>query len=159
DPSSPHFEVPNVGLKDEQQSARLLERAGLRRRLDRLRLGADRNSSMRAMDVYEAQALDLLTSSSAAAAFDLNREPLPSRERYGRHQWGQQCLMARRLVEAGVEIVTTTFDGPLCGRVANWDDHAVNHHVFEALKFRAPAFDQAVTTLIEDLYERGLDRR
>ena len=159
DPSSPHFEVPNVGLKDEQQSVRLLERAGLRRRLDRLRLEADRNSSMRAMDVYEAQALDLLTSSSAAEAFDLNREPAASRERYGRHQWGQQCLMARRLVEAGVEIVTTTFDGPLCGRVANWDDHAVNHHVFEALKFRAPAFDQAVTALIEDLYERGLDRR
>ena len=55
--------------------------------------------------------------------------------------------MARRLVEAGVEIVTTDADGPLCGRVANWDDHAVNHHVFDALKFRAPFFDQAVTAL------------
>ena len=81
------------------------------------------------------------------------------RERYGLHQWGQQCLMARRLVEAGVEIVTTTFDGPLCGRVANWDDHAVNHHVFDALRFRAPYFDQAVSALIEDVYERGLDKR
>jgi hypothetical protein len=67
--------------------------------------------------------------------------------------------MARRLVEAGVEIVTTTFDGPLCGRVANWDDHAVNHHVFDALRFRAPYFDQAVSALIEDIYARGLDRR
>ena len=67
--------------------------------------------------------------------------------------------MARRLVEAGVEIVTTTFDGPLCGRVANWDDHAVNHHVFDALQFRAPFFDQAVSALIEDVYDRGLDRR
>ena len=67
--------------------------------------------------------------------------------------------MARRLVEAGVEIVTTTFDGPLCGRVANWDDHAVNHHVFDALKFRAPYFDQAVSALIEDVYDRGLDQR
>jgi uncharacterized protein (DUF1501 family) len=67
--------------------------------------------------------------------------------------------MARRLAEAGVELITTTFDGPLCGRVANWDDHAVNHHVFEALQFRAGPFDQAVTALIEDVYERGLDKR
>jgi uncharacterized protein (DUF1501 family) len=58
-----------------------------------------------------------------------------------------------------VEIVTTTFDGPLCGRVANWDDHAVNHHVFDALRFRAPYVDQAVSALIEDIYARGLDRR
>ena len=67
--------------------------------------------------------------------------------------------MARRLVESGVDIVTTEFDGPLCGRVANWDDHAVNHHVFDALKYRAPFFDQAVTALIEDVYARGLDKR
>jgi uncharacterized protein (DUF1501 family) len=67
--------------------------------------------------------------------------------------------MARRLVEAGVEIVTTTFDGPLCGRVGNWDDHAVNHHVFDALQFRLPYFDQAVTALVEDVYARGLDKR
>ena len=75
------------------------------------------------------------------------------------NSWGQQCLMARRLVESGVDIVTTEFDGPLCGRVANWDDHAVNHHVFDALKYRAPFFDQAVTALIEDVYARGLDKR
>jgi hypothetical protein len=67
--------------------------------------------------------------------------------------------MARRLVEAGVDIVTTTFDGPLCGRVANWDDHAVNQHIFDVMKFRAPTFDQAVSALIEDVYARGLDRR
>jgi uncharacterized protein (DUF1501 family) len=67
--------------------------------------------------------------------------------------------MARRLVEAGVEIVTTEFDGPLCGRVANWDDHAVNHHVFDAIKYRAPFFDQAVSALVEDIYDRGLDKR
>jgi hypothetical protein len=67
--------------------------------------------------------------------------------------------MARRLVEAGVDVVATEFDGPLCGRVANWDDHAVNHHVFEAMKFRAPFFDQAISALIEDVYQRGLDKR
>jgi uncharacterized protein (DUF1501 family) len=67
--------------------------------------------------------------------------------------------MARRLVEAGVEIVATDFDGPLCSRVSNWDDHAVNHHIFEAISHRAPYFDQAVSALIEDIYQRGLDRR
>ncbi|MEX0586344.1 MAG: DUF1501 domain-containing protein, partial [Pirellulales bacterium] len=65
----------------------------------------------------------------------------------------------RRLVEAGVELISTELTGPPCGRVQNWDDHAVNHNVFEAMKFRAPVYDQAVTALIEDIYERGLDRR
>jgi hypothetical protein len=49
--------------------------------------------------------------------------------------------MARRLVEAGVDLVTTSLDGPLCGRVGNWDDHAVNHHVFEAMKARCRYLD------------------
>src|SRR4029078_428344 len=106
-----------------------------------------------------AQALNLLTSDEAGRAFDLNLEPPRLRDRYGRNQWGQQLLMARRLAEAGVEIITTTLDGPLCGRVGNWDDHAVNHHVFDALKYRAVFFDQAVSALVEDLYERGLDKR
>ncbi len=80
--------------------------------------------------------MNLLTSPAAQPAFELHREPDAVRDWYGRHQWGQQCLLERRLVEAGVEIVTTEFDGPLCGRVANWDDHAVNHHVFHALAYR-----------------------
>jgi hypothetical protein len=114
---------------------------------------------MQALDDFELQAMNLLTSPQARAAFDIRQEPAPVRERYGMNSWGQQCLMARRLVEAGVEVVTTEFDGPLCGRVANWDDHAVNHHVFDALQYRAPYFDQAVSALIEDIYDRGLDHR
>src|SRR5213079_3674195 len=95
----------------------------------------------------------------ARRAFDLEREDPRVRDRYGRNAWGQRCLLARRLVEAGVDLVTTSLDGPLCGRVGNWDDHAVNHHIFEAMKARMPYYDQAVTALIEDLYSRGLDRR
>jgi uncharacterized protein (DUF1501 family) len=159
DPNAPSFEVPNIGIRNGQQPDRLRDRISLRRQLDQLRREADRSDLMRSMDVYESQALDLLTSSAAAQAFDLNLEPAAMRDKYGRNQWGQQCLLARRLVEAGVDIVTTTFDGPLCGRVANWDDHAVNHHCFDAMKFRAPVFDQAVTALIEDICDRGLDRR
>ena len=58
-----------------------------------------------------------------------------------------------------MDLVTTSLDGPLCGRVGNWDDHAVNHHVFDAMKARCRYFDQAVSALIEDVHARGLDRR
>jgi len=159
DPNDPHFEVPNIGFKDPAQGERLTDRIRLKQRLDRLERAVDQSGAMQAIDAFEAQALSLLTNPAAREAFDLSREPERVRDRYGRHQWGQQCLMARRLVEAGVEIITTTFDGPLCGRVGNWDDHAVNHHVFDALRFRAPYFDQAVSALIEDVYARGLDKR
>ena len=159
DPSDPRFEVPNIGLREASGSGRLDERVRLRRRLDALERAADGSGAMGAIDDFEAQALQLLTSPAARQAFDLSCEPERVRDRYGRHAWGQQCLMARRLVEAGVEVVTTTFDGPLCGRVGNWDDHAVNHHIFDAMKFRAPVFDQAVTALIEDVCARGLDKR
>ncbi len=114
---------------------------------------------MQALDAFELQAASLLTSPQARLAFDLGKEDARVRDRYGRNAWGQQCLMARRLVEAGVELITTVFDGPLCGRVSNWDDHAVNHHVFEAIKFRAPVFDQAVAALVQDIYDRGLDKK
>lgn len=159
DPSAPKFSVPNIGLSSAEQVGRLQERIRLRRSFDEFRREVDQSGVMNAMDQFETQALNLLTSPEAAKAFDLNQEEAAVRDRYGRNQWGQQCLMARRLVEAGVEIVTTTFDGPLCGRVANWDDHAVNQHIFEALQFRMPTVDQAVTALIEDIYERGMDKR
>ncbi len=158
-PTQPTFVVPNVGLKDEGGKQRLQERSELKSNIDRMRRDIDQTGLMRAFDSFDAQALRLLSSPEAARAFDLSNEPDKLRERYGRNQWGQQCLMARRLVEAGVDIVATEFDGPLCGRVANWDDHAVNHHVFDANKFRAPYYDQAISALIEDIYDRGLDRR
>jgi len=159
DPSAPNFEVPNIGLKTAEEAQHLRKRIELRESFDRLQRQVDRAGSMQAIDSFEAQALNLLTSPDAQRAFDLNQEDARTRDRYGRNAWGQQCLMARRLVEAGVELITTTFDGPLCGRVANWDDHGVNHHVFDAQAFRLPVFDQAVTALIEDVYQRGLDKR
>lgn len=159
DPSVPNFRVPNLNVGSDEAIQRLTERSTLAARLDRLRRDIDTSGAMEAADRFETQALTLLTSSEAQEAFDLTRESEATRDRYGRNSWGQQCLMARRLVEAGVSVVTTEFDGPLCGRVANWDDHAVNHHVFDALAYRAPFFDQAVSALIEDVYNRGLDER
>ena len=158
-PDEPKFEVLGANINDEEMTNRLIQKDALRNRLDKLGRSIDQAGEMNAFDAYQAQALNLLVSPQAREAFDLSQEPDEIRESYGRHQWGQQCLMARRLVEAGVEIVSTEFDGPLCGRVNNWDDHAVNHHVFDAIKFRAPFFDQAVSALIEDVYARGLDQQ
>ncbi len=159
DPSDPAFRVPNLGLENAAEVERLRRRVGLRSRFDRLERMVGRRLEMEAIDTFEAQALELLTSREARHAFDLTREDEATRDRYGRNAWGQQLLMARRLVEAGVDIVTTELSGPLCGRTGVWDDHAVDHHVFQALSFRAAAYDHAVAALIEDIHDRGLADR
>jgi hypothetical protein len=159
DPNSPNFSVPNIGLSDPREVKRLDQRVALRKNLDTLQRAFDRHGELDALDQFEAQALTLLTNPRTKEAFDISKEDDRTRDRYGRNAWGQQLLLARRLVEAGVEVLTTSLRGPLCGRVNNWDDHAVNHHVFDAMRFRAEAYDQAVTALIEDVYDRGLDKR
>ncbi|WP_437194543.1 DUF1501 domain-containing protein [Planctomicrobium sp. SH527] len=159
DPNLPNFEVPNVGLSNAKEAARLSDRVALRQNLDLLERSFDRERELNALDEFEDQAMTLLTNPKTRDAFDLSKEDAATRDRYGRNRWGQQLLLARRLVESGVEIVTSQLSGPLCGRVQNWDDHAVNHHVFDAMRFRADAYDQACTALIEDLYSRGLDKR
>ena len=156
DPSQPNFSVPNIGLSDTQEVKRLDRRVALRKNLDNLQRAFDTYGELEALDQFEAQAMTLLTNPKTKQAFDLSLEDEATRDKYGRNSWGQQLLMARRLVEAGVEVLTTSLRGPLCGRVNNWDDHAVNHHVFDALRFRSEAYDQAVSALIEDIYERGL---
>ena len=159
DPSKPNFSVPNIGLSDAGEVKHLSRRASLRQNLDTLERAFDRAGELEALDEFESQAMTLLTNPRTKEAFDLSQEDDKTRDRYGRNTWGQQLLLARRLVEAGVEVLTSSLHGPLCGRVNNWDDHAVNHHVFDALRFRAAAYDQAVSALIEDIYERGLDER
>ncbi|MCA9084276.1 MAG: DUF1501 domain-containing protein [Planctomycetaceae bacterium] len=159
DPSAPNFSVPNIGLSDVNEVRHFGRRANLRQKLDTLERAFDTAGELQALDEFEAQAMTLLTNDQTKEAFDLSKEDDRTRDRYGRNMWGQQLLLARRLVEAGVDILTTSLRGPLCGRVQNWDDHAVNHHVFDALRFRAQAYDQAVSALIEDIYERGLDER
>jgi hypothetical protein len=159
DPNAPQFSVPNIGLSDTREVQRLGRRASLRQTLDTLERSFDQQRELDALDTFETRAMTLLTSAKTKEAFDLNREDPRTRDRYGRNTWGQQLLLARRLVEAGVDVLTTSLSGPLCGRVSNWDDHAVNHHVFDAMRFRSAAYDQAVSALIEDIYERGLDKR
>lgn len=159
DPSKPSFNVPNIGLSDANEVKHIGRRATLRQSLDTLERAFDKAGELQALDEFESQAMTLLTNPKTKEAFDLTKEDDKTRDRYGRNTWGQQLLLARRLVEAGVEVLTSSLHGPLCGRVSNWDDHAVNHHVFDALRFRSQAYDQAVSALIEDIYDRGLDKR
>lgn len=159
DPNRPNFEVPNIGLTDPAETRRLSDRLALRKSLDTMERAFDQANELGALDEFEQQAMSLLTNPKTRDAFDLNQEDKATRDRYGRNRWGQQLLLARRLVENGVDIVTSTLSGELCGRVRNWDDHAVNQHQFEALRFRMPNYDQAVSALIEDVYARGLDKR
>jgi hypothetical protein len=159
DPNDPKFEIPNIGLKDAAQVARVGGRAQLRTTLDGLSHCADKHAQHDDFDAFHGQALNVLTGPEARRAFDIGLEDPRVRDRYGRNAWGQRCLLARRLVEAGVDLVSVALNGPLSGRVNSWDDHAVNHHVFDAMKYRAPFFDRAVAALVEDLHERGLNER
>jgi len=159
DPNSADFRVPNLSQNDETMQATLRRRIDLRKQLDHLKARADYLNKMDALDAFEQQALSVLTGSQATRACDISQESEATRARYGRNRWGQQLLLARRLVESGVELVTAQLSGALCGGVGNWDDHAVNANCFEAIKYRLQFMDRAVAALIEDIYDRGLDQR
>ena len=158
-PNAPRFEVPNLSLTGAG-AARLDERLALLNGFDDVRRGYDRSGVMEAMDHHKREAVVLLPGDAARKAFDIGQEPARLRDRYGRTRVGQSLLLARRLAEAGVGLVAVmagSFDTP--NGSSNWDDHAVAWNIFEQMKLRLPVYDQALTALIEDIYDRGLDRR
>ena len=157
------YRVPivNGGLRDTHLSVdatRMNDRVGLRTSLDRFRRDIDRAGTMSVMDEFGRRALEVVMSGAAQKAFDLSLEDAKTRELYGPGE-GQEALTARRLVEAGVRFVTfcSRGNGP-DSNAHNWDDHAVNWDMTKAMHARLPAYDHVVTTLINDLYERGLDQ-
>jgi hypothetical protein len=165
DPSAPKFQVQNLSLAREMEG-RLDDRVALLSGLDRVRRSADSRGTMQAIDEFNQRALSLLTSDRARKAFDLSLEPAEVRERYGRHPWGYRALMARRLVEAGVSFVTMVMENCIApGQpmpkelVYNWDSHAVNCHIFKDALVRLPIYDRTITALVEDLHQRGLDKK
>ncbi|HEV3024353.1 MAG TPA: DUF1501 domain-containing protein [Pirellulales bacterium] len=165
DPSAPTFAVPNVAA-EQAVGARIGDRTRLLESLDRIERQIDASRMMESMDEFQQRAVSMLTSGRVKNAFDLSHETDAVRDRYGRHCWGQRALLARRLVEAGVSFVTVVMENPyqsgvpfLKQGVYNWDSHAVNCHIWDDLQIRLPIYDQAVTALIEDVYQRGLDRR
>ena len=164
DPSSPDFKVENIGVKQEMET-RLDDRLALLDGMDRLRREIDKSGVMEAMDEFNGQAMDMLTSDQVRSAFDLSREKDRTRDRYGYHAYGHRALLARRLVEAGSRFVTTVWENPWPGKAmpkncaSNWDSHAVNCDIFADCRWRMPNYDQALTALIEDVYGRGLDKK
>jgi hypothetical protein len=164
DPSQPNFQVRNLGISSDM-AARLDDRRTLLHGLDNLRRTIDQSGAIEAMDEYNQRAYQLLTDKKASQAFDLSLEDPKTRERYGNHAWGQRALLARRLVEAGSSFVTVVLEEtapgsprPL-GSGHNWDCHATGSHLFTDLRWKLPRVDQAVTALIEDIYNRGLDKK
>lgn len=137
---------------------RIQERRGLLQAFDTVRSDLDRSGVMNSMDRYGQQAVDMVLGDRARQAVDLQREPLKTRERYGKHLWHQQALLARRLVEAGVAFVT--IDLSYHGASGTWDNHGDNippyGGISRGLAPLLPLFDHLITTLVSDLQERGL---
>jgi hypothetical protein len=138
---------------------RLEDRAELMRSFDTMRRDLDAHNELAGMDAYSARALQMIGSPRTREAFDLRREPQRVRDMYGSSPGAQQFLLARRLVEAGVRVVT------LCGgwandgagnsssNLSNWDTHEDN---FNRIRYQAPRFDQAFAGLLTDLGQRGM---
>jgi len=139
----------------------LRHRQGLLKTLETLPRALDKSEELAAFDDNQQRAISLLVSSRTRQAFDLSLEPDRVRERYGKTHWGKSLLTARRLVEAGVRFVQCQAEyrlKPETGVTSNWDDHSVNSDIFKAYQEKLPSFDQSVSALIEDLYQRGLDK-
>ncbi|OWK46511.1 hypothetical protein FRUB_00210 [Fimbriiglobus ruber] len=150
DPNSPSFNVSELVLPDGIDVKRVADRTAIRDDLARLSRLADRADAVKGMHDYQARAVDLLTSPQTRQAFAINEESAALRDRYGRNTYGQSCLVARRLVEAGVRFVTVYYSPGIIG----WDTHKDN---FSTLKnSRLPHTDAALSALLDDLTDRGL---
>jgi hypothetical protein len=157
DPSKPDFKVPDLLPPDMIAGARLERRKRMRDIVDQATAAFEATEDARLLDDNFHAAFRMMTSEQARAAFDLTKEPLSVRERYGMNRFGQCCLLARRLVESGVRFVTintflTVFDE------ITWDIHGSKPFTsIEGMKdIVCPMYDQAYTALIEDLEQRGL---
>ena len=147
-PNAKGFKVRDVVLPSEISEGRAASRQTLRRSLDQMKRFNDKLAEDPAVsfDQFYAQGLDLVASPQAQQAFDIEREADKVREAYGRNDFAQRLLLARRLVEVGVSFVTVYTGG--------WDHHT---KIFEAYKGKhLKTFDQGVAALITDLDERGL---
>ncbi|HMC64713.1 MAG TPA: DUF1501 domain-containing protein [Gemmataceae bacterium] len=147
DPSSPGFKVRDLSIATETERKRLERRYSMLRDVDRYQKQVEEAAPVvKARDTFYEKAHGLITSPAAKRAFDLSQEPDRVREAYGRNSLGQSCLLARRLIEAGVHFVTVTDGG--------WDTHVNN---FKSLKERLlPRLDRAYAALLQDLHGRGM---
>jgi len=164
DPSLPGYAPRGLGLAGGVTPPKLEERRSLLTDFDRIRRDIDRSGELEGSDQLRSAAYQILTGPGMARAFNLNQEDDRVRDRYGRHLWGQSCLLARRLAEAGSAVITIDALAPEPGKPLyfSWDDHAnaqPGWDLAKGMRWRAPFLDQALTALIEDIYDRGLDEK
>lgn len=157
DPSAARFQVSGLSPLAELPPLRLSRRRRLLTQVDATLHAAQDGAVFARADGITRQAFDLLTGERARRAFALDEEPAALRERYGRHKWGQSCLLARRLVEAGVRLVQVNWPrepGDLSIGNPCWDTHS--DHERRLKEHLMPPMDQGCAALLEDLRERGL---
>ncbi len=140
----PSGDYKSFSLVDGLNRDRVMNRVHLQEQLDTLRRKFDSNPSLEQVAKVDRQALDIIMSGETRRAFELDAEDPKTRERYGKG-WGEQALLARRLIEAGVRFVTLN--------TGYWDDHG---RIKQGLDNKMPRHDRAVGVLIQDLAERGL---
>jgi uncharacterized protein (DUF1501 family) len=145
DPNAEKYQVENLALAPGMTVERLDDRRQLRAHLDRIRRDADASGAMDTMDHFDRAAFDLITGPAARKAFDIGGEDPRVREMYGRNDWGQNTLLARRLVEAGATFVT------VC--MAGWDHH---WDLEKGMNAYLPKLDRVIHGLFTDLSQRGL---
>jgi uncharacterized protein (DUF1501 family) len=146
DPNADNFTVRDITPPGDVSLARVDRRREALKKIDRLQRNLEKQpEALLAIDSYYQNAFSMLTSAATQKAFDLKQEDPRVRETYGRNDFGQSCLLARRLIEAGTRFVTVTSGG--------WDTHADN---FNLLKKLLPPLDLAFPALIHDLRDRGL---
>ena len=147
DPNKESFTVRDVTIPKDLDDGRTNDRRQIRAKLDQFIRFQDRaaNDPVAGVDENFQQAVSLMTSAAAQKAFEIHREPESIRNAYGRNTFGQQALLARRLVEAGVPFVTLHSGG--------WDHHS---NIFKAFQSKGQTFDSVVAQLIEDLDQRGM---
>jgi hypothetical protein len=154
DPNRPEFRLPELALPARLSLERLDDRRGLQRLIDEQSDLLSWSETAQGLDSFYSRALTMLSSPRVKQAFDLSGEPQRLRDEYGLTTYGQCCLLARRLVEAGVRFVSVYFAPFIGGGNGGWDTHGDN---FNQLKKRLlPITDRAVPALIRDLAARGL---
>ncbi|MFN6150040.1 MAG: DUF1501 domain-containing protein [Planctomyces sp.] len=148
DPNAPGFTVPDLMPPVTVRADRLDSRRSLMSRINRFQKSTElaANRGALAMDTFQQKAFDLMTSQATKAAFEIAAESDALRDDYGRHSLGQSCILARRLVEAGVRCVLIDH--------TNWDTHYSNFSVLK--NDLLPHLDSAMSTLFRDLHDRGL---
>jgi hypothetical protein len=155
DPTGTRLELPQFNLRADVGADRFGQRRALLGAIDRMRAAAGSSRAVESMDVFYRRAVDMLTSPKVRAAFDLAKETDALRERYGANFFGQSCLLARRLVEAGTRFVQVKwYDGPAFD---GWDVHGADLAGMARMEqCLCPRLDQALSALLDDLHDRGL---